>query len=202
MGVRYEIEGIDWLRAHVDFDGEGCLLWPRFRDVNGYGRVSVRVDGKTKIRWAHRVMCELVNGPCPPDHEAAHSCGRGKFGCVHPKHLEWKTQTANQIDRAQHGTKSRGAYHLHPKLTPEKVREISAQRAARKLRERSPRCTASPTQRSGTSIRGEAGLASEQFHVFKRTAGRTLCPYKVTYLHRRRAAALQAVQGRQMARQT
>lgn len=124
MGVRYEIEGIDWLRAHVDFDGEGCLLWPRFRDVNGYGRVSVRVDGKTKIRWAHRVMCELVNGPCPPDHEAAHSCGRGKFGCVHPKHLEWKTQTANQIDRAQHGTKSRGAYHLHPKLTPEKVREI------------------------------------------------------------------------------
>lgn len=120
MGVRYKIEGVDWLRAHVGHESEECLIWPRFRDPNGYGRVGK--DGK--VLWAHRVMCELVNGPCPLDHEASHSCGRGKFGCVHPKHLSWKTRTANQLDRAQHGTKSLGHYKYRPKLTPDKVREI------------------------------------------------------------------------------
>ena len=123
MGVRYEVEGIDWLRARVDYEGEECLIWPRFRDPNGYGRV-----GKNgKILWAHRVMCEFAHEPCPLDYEAAHSCGRGKFGCVHPKHLSWKTRTANQLDRAQHGTKCTGYKNkATQKLNPDKVRQIRA----------------------------------------------------------------------------
>jgi|SRR5580700_477015 hypothetical protein len=94
-----------------------------------------RVGKNRKILWAHRVMCELVNGPCPPDHEAAHSCGRGKFGCVHPKHLSWKTRTHNQLDRAQHGTKSLGYYKHRPKLTPDKVREIRDMKGTKTQRE-------------------------------------------------------------------
>lgn len=137
VGVRYAVEGMDWLRAHVAHDGAECLIWPRFRDPNGYGRVPGELDGRRTILWAHRVMCELVNGPCPPDHEAAHSCGRGKFGCVHPKHLSWKTRTANQLDRALHGTKSVGGYRTQSrqKLNPEKVREIRAMKGTKTQRE-------------------------------------------------------------------
>jgi hypothetical protein len=115
--------GLEWLKAHLDYDGAECLIWPKCR-ADGYGRVGV---GKGKLGWAHRVMCELVHGPAPEGYEAAHSCGRGKFGCVHPKHVSWKTPSQNQYERRQHGThgKRKGVrYHL----TPEQVSEIRALR--------------------------------------------------------------------------
>lgn len=111
--------GLEWLKANLDYDGEGCLIWHLFRDTTGYGRIGI----KGKILWVHRVMCELVNGPAPEGHEAAHSCGRGKFGCVDPRHLSWKTPSQNQYERRVHGThgKRKGVrYHL----TPQDVAEI------------------------------------------------------------------------------
>jgi len=116
-------EAIGWLLAHVGYDGPERLPWPFFVDTSGYGRV--KYDGR--MRWAHSAMCELVNGPCPPGHESAHNCGHGKFGCVHPKHLEWKTPSENQYDRRRHGThgKRKGVrYHL----TPAQVAEIRSLR--------------------------------------------------------------------------
>ena len=136
MGVTYAVQGIDWLRAHVDHVGVDCLIWPRHRDPNGYGRVPGMLNGRKTILWAHRVMCELVNGPCPPDHEAAHSCGRGKFGCIHPGHLSWKTRSENQLDRALHGTKCTGYKNkATQKLTPDKARQIRALKGTKTQRE-------------------------------------------------------------------
>lgn len=114
--------GIQFLRANVAYDGITCLLWPLSCDDKGYA--VVRFDGKN--RKAARVMCEMVKGPPPtPQHEAAHSCGRGHHGCIDPRHLSWKTRAENQRDRRQHGTAGRGlgGYRLR-KLTPEQVREI------------------------------------------------------------------------------
>ncbi len=70
-------------------------------------------------------MCELVKG-APPTlrHEAAHSCGRGHQGCVSPAHLNWKTTSQNQLDRAKHGTK--GSWAARGKLTPEEAAQIRA----------------------------------------------------------------------------
>jgi hypothetical protein len=71
-------------------------------------------------------MCELVNGKPPtPKHHAAHNCGKGSSGCIHPKHLEWKTGRANQLDRRKHGTHTNGGGRRR-KVTPEQVREIRA----------------------------------------------------------------------------
>jgi len=114
-------EGLAWIKAHVAYQGDDCLMWPLSRG-RGYGHVSVN----GRVLKASRVMCELVNGPPPtPDHEAAHSCGNGHEGCVTPKHLSWKTRAGNQRDRRAHGTQAAilpGA--TTRKLTAENVAEI------------------------------------------------------------------------------
>jgi 5-methylcytosine-specific restriction endonuclease McrA len=45
------------------------------------------------------------------------------LGCVHPKHVGWKTKSANQFDRVAHGRASPGC---KGSLTPEKAQEIRA----------------------------------------------------------------------------
>lgn len=94
-------EPMRWLKSQIAFDGEDCLTWPFNRNTRGYGTVG--------RHNASRVMCELVHGPAPSrSHDAAHSCGLGHKGCVHPKHLRWATKKENQADRYIHGTLSKG----------------------------------------------------------------------------------------------
>ena len=120
MSTRGNGKAVAWLRAHVDYDGEGCLPWP-FCLCNGYGHFGHEGEN----HYAHRFMCTLVKGPPPtPFHEAAHSCGRGDQGCVHPQHLDWKTTSGNQLDRALHGTKN--SWAARGKLTPEEAAQIRA----------------------------------------------------------------------------
>lgn len=117
-------DGINWLRAHVAYEGDECLRWPLSTDPRT-GRGLIGLLGKT--RWAHRVMCELVNGPPPtPRHQASHSCGRGHDACVHPKHLSWKTQTGNQLDRRKHGTHVTNPNGRRRKLEPEQIKTVIA----------------------------------------------------------------------------
>lgn len=122
-GNRGKGKGIKFLRDLIGHAGDECVIWPLFRDVNGYGRVGY--DGKPS-GWAHRVMCELAYGPQPDGHQAAHSCGRGKYGCVNPKHLSWETKTQNQLDRSRHGTRSRAHWGNVGKLKAEQVVAIRA----------------------------------------------------------------------------
>jgi len=85
--------GQAWIEKHLDYDGEDCLIYPGGRK-DGYG--------------PSRYVCERAHGPAPtPQHEAAHSCGNGRFGCVHPKHLSWKTPKDNASDSLMHGTAGR-----------------------------------------------------------------------------------------------
>ncbi|MBB5663232.1 hypothetical protein GGE68_001408 [Rhizobium leguminosarum] len=98
--------------------GEECLMWPFARSGTGYG--SVRVEGK--MVGSHRYICKLANGAPPtPKHEAAHSCGKGREGCISPGHLGWKTTKENQEDRLEHGTHSRGERSGKAKLTEDDI---------------------------------------------------------------------------------
>lgn len=111
-----------WLMANKDHDGDECLLWP-FQRLQNDGRGAVKYAGKQTI--AARVMCELAHGAPPtPEHEAAHSCGKGHEGCVNPKHLRWATHTENLADQLIHGTRIRGEMARNAKLTEGKVRAI------------------------------------------------------------------------------
>lgn len=110
-----------WLEEHVNHTGEGCLIWPFSRSSSGYARINY----KGRYEQACRVMCRLAHGEPPSDtHEAAHKCGKGHDGCIHPKHLSWKTPSENAADKLIHGTDDRGEKHYSAKLTEDDVREI------------------------------------------------------------------------------
>lgn len=105
----------------VHHTGEECLTWPFGKDRDGYATISI--DNK-KV-GAHRYVCKLANGAPPtPEHDAAHSCGRGHEACISPIHLGWKTKAENQADRIVHGTHQRGERNAQAKLTEAAAREI------------------------------------------------------------------------------
>lgn len=115
-------QSIEWIKAHADFAGDDCLIWPFGRfDTNGYARIMVDKVGHA----AHRIMCIEAHGDPPtPEHEAAHNCGKGHEACVNPRHLRWATSKENHADRVLHGTIARGEKNGWSKLTAENVRQI------------------------------------------------------------------------------
>lgn len=77
---------------------------------------------KRKVHRAHRFMCQQTHGEPPsPEHHAAHSCGNRR--CVNPKHLSWKTQRANQLDRRTHGTNNKTKTKI-TQLQAEQIRQL------------------------------------------------------------------------------
>lgn len=101
--------------------GDDCLLWPFCRTKAGYARIGV----SGKMRLAHRVVCEIINGPPPtPQHEAAHSCGHGMLGCVSPHHVSWKTKVENEADKKVHGTHCFWGRLSRTRLNEGQVRQI------------------------------------------------------------------------------
>lgn len=119
---RGEGAGIAFLRSHVDYAGNDCLIWPLCRNEDGYGKVGYL----GRVYRAHRLMCELAHGQAPSAiHQATHSCGQGHTGCVNPKHLSWQTPSENQRDRRKHGTQDGRGGERH-KLTAEDVAAIRA----------------------------------------------------------------------------
>jgi len=123
MAGKGEGKAYQWIQDHRDHSGEYCLIWPFYRNPNGYGQLGY--NGQS--HWAHRFMCELVIGPPPsPKHEAAHSCGNGAGGCANPKHLSWKTKSENLLDCSEHGTQARSTNGSKGRLTADQVEEIRA----------------------------------------------------------------------------
>ncbi len=105
----------------LPYVGDECLPWPYARNRHGYG--VVRVSGRNEI--VSRYVCKRTHGNPPSDrHEAAHSCGNGKLGCVNKRHLRWATSRENSADALMHGTAIHGEKHVLAKLTPDEVREI------------------------------------------------------------------------------
>lgn len=121
-----------WLKDHVDFAGSECLVWPGTRNWNGYGTLGVDGD----LRYAHRTMCELVNGPPPAKHICAHSCHNGKGGCVHPKHLSWTTPSVNLMQRREAGTLTTKKWSRHgtvPAVDIERIEKLKGKLNQREI---------------------------------------------------------------------
>lgn len=107
--------------ALLSQEKDDCILWPYSRDDDGYA--SLNIDGVTYR--ASRLACVRVHGEAPTEeHQAAHSCGRGHFGCINPHHLSWKTRIENAADKSAHGTAPIGEANGRCVITEEKAREI------------------------------------------------------------------------------
>lgn len=118
--VRGQGETVRWLKDHANHRESDCLIWPFSRLKNGYGNFGT--NGRQ--HYAHRFMCELVNGPAPPNHECAHLCGNGHLGCVNPNHLSWKTKSANGRDSWRHTPKVRNHWGSRGRLNADQVNAI------------------------------------------------------------------------------
>lgn len=111
---------MSWIRDHLAYEHDYCLIWPFGRNSTGYG-----IFGREgKQFYVHRYICEIVHGAPPTQqHQAAHSCARGHEGCVNHRHLSWKTIQENQLDRHTVGVPHTGRKRH---LSPAQVLEIRA----------------------------------------------------------------------------
>ncbi len=88
--------GIAFLESLIGIGRDDCVVWPYSRNPQGYGQTYY----SSEVMGAHRVMCILAHGEPPsPKHQAAHSCGNGRNGCVNPAHLRWATPKENIADK-------------------------------------------------------------------------------------------------------
>lgn len=120
-GMRITDELLDrlWRKVEVKTSTE---CWP-FTGylLKGYGRIGLggRKDG---VAYAHRVVCHVAHGECPPGHSARHLCGNR--ACCNPAHLKWGTQSENESDKVEHERTNRGQRHGMSKLTADDVLTI------------------------------------------------------------------------------
>jgi hypothetical protein len=107
-----------------------CTEWPGARTKAGYGRKSVTIDGKRKVRVAHRWVWEQANGPIPPGKILMHSCDNPP--CIELRHLTLATQAKNIEDMIAKGRQrsAPGERNARAKLTEGDVRVIRQRRAA------------------------------------------------------------------------
>lgn len=111
----------EWLCQHVSYDEKKCLFWPFSKCRGRAGLVGYCGKGFKPVR----LMCLLAHGAPPSDrHKAAHTCGRGNKGCIHPKHLAWKTASECRYDEFREGR--RIAYGKGGKITASEAAEIRA----------------------------------------------------------------------------
>lgn len=112
---------IRWIRQHADHAADTCLIFPFYRAPDGYGRAAFLGKGY----YAHRLMCEIAHGASPgKEYEVAHLCGNGNRGCANPRHLSWKTKSANRRDSNLHGTGVRNMNGNRGRLTADQVAQI------------------------------------------------------------------------------
>lgn len=105
-----------------------CWPWTKGQHTQGYGRCwDTRVG---KVRYAHRLVYELLRGPIPDDLDILHSCDNPP--CVNPAHLRIGTHRENMIEKVEKGRANfnRGESAGQAKLTESAVLDIRARVAA------------------------------------------------------------------------
>lgn len=121
----------------MDQQGDGCWLWLRSANINGYGCFGIE-HGKSRL--AHRVAWELTYGPIPDGLFVCHTCDVRL--CVRPTHLFLGSHADNMADMSAKGRAPKsslgqcGPLAPNAQLTLEQVIEIKSLLAAGQSQQR------------------------------------------------------------------
>jgi hypothetical protein len=99
----------------------GCWIWPGGKDKDGYGKVSVRINGMRCHLRAHRAMAALRVGVVGDKSVVMHKCDNPS--CVNPDHLTIGSHIENEHDKIAKNRHTHGASHPHALLDDNKVTE-------------------------------------------------------------------------------
>ena len=98
----------DLLRDRVEVADSGCWEWARWRDPDGYGRVTHR--GRKYL--AHRFVYSQLVDEIPDGMQIDHVCFNR--ACVKPSHLEVVTPQVNTRRAAEAGSYTKEGAREHP----------------------------------------------------------------------------------------
>lgn len=100
LSVRQTVSVIRRLIAHAYVLDSGCIVWPRARNNDHYGKLNIW-DGVQVQRYCHRLAHLLASDPRPIPHyrEIGHRCDCPP--CFHPAHLERVRRSANRRKSAE-----------------------------------------------------------------------------------------------------
>ena len=93
----------------------GCWEWLGAKYSNGYGAITITVDGKPRAKLTHRISYEVFCGPIPEGLCVLHKCDNPK--CINPAHLFVGTYKDNMQDAKAKGRVASGRCHwtnTHP----------------------------------------------------------------------------------------
>ena len=124
---------VDRLVAGMKLRSDGCWIWMKGKDKDGYG--LERMPGTRLTRRAHRMSWEVRNGAIPAGLMVLHRCDEPS--CINPGHMFLGTALDNAKDRDQKGRGgwASGEDHGQAKLTKADVSAIRALMAAKASRE-------------------------------------------------------------------
>lgn len=78
-----------------DPSGNGCWLWQRRIDPDGYGQLQCKINGRSMKTYAHRVAWMAYRSEIPVGLQIDHLCR--VRACCNPWHLEPVTNRVNSI---------------------------------------------------------------------------------------------------------
>lgn len=106
-GGSYEVSDYGDVRSTdgVDTRGRrrtGCTLRQQTTARGGHRYVTLRMQGRKRNVYVHRLVLDAFVGPCPPGLEPRH--GNGHPADNRLANLQWDTRSENTRDRVRHGT--------------------------------------------------------------------------------------------------
>jgi hypothetical protein len=127
-GWPYEVSSLGRIRCILGGARRvlGRILVARPRKEDGYCRVTLFHESKSKSFYVHRLVCAAFHGPPPSiDHEAAHQ--DGLRGNNREDNLRWETTTENRADEIRRGVRPAGELHnrtVYPDVLIDEVRRL------------------------------------------------------------------------------
>jgi len=95
-------EALFWCKVKIIQDEDSCWEWNGAVNENGYGIITVTIEGKQKFFYAHRVSWEWNSSQdIPTDLIIRHKCDNPP--CVRPSHLLLGTHKDNTDDKMERG---------------------------------------------------------------------------------------------------